>query len=133
MRTRTLDEVIHGLERRRRQPVEAAVEGVMLGHILAVEIGELAQRYPIGDAFAQLAIVPVLQAHQNKRAQHLRRDEAAATLVRLIQAAQEVVAHPFDQRRLLIEKITDRLRNGSSRTPCRSSSRSAKLICRAAG
>jgi hypothetical protein len=52
----------------------------MLGHILAVEIGELAQRYPIGDAFAQLAIIPVLQAHQNKRAQHLRRDEAAATL-----------------------------------------------------
>jgi hypothetical protein len=29
----------------------------MLGHILAVEIGELAQRYPIGDAFAQLAII----------------------------------------------------------------------------
>jgi hypothetical protein len=43
------DEVIYGLEHRRRQPVE----GVMLGHILAVEIGELAQRYPIGDAFAQ--------------------------------------------------------------------------------
>jgi hypothetical protein len=35
--------------------------------------------YPIGDAFAQLAIIPVLQAHQNERAQHLRRGEAAAT------------------------------------------------------
>jgi hypothetical protein len=27
------------------------------GHLLAVEIGELAQRYSIGDAFAQLAII----------------------------------------------------------------------------
>src|SRR6516164_5008481 len=29
------DEFVNGLERRRRQPVEAAVEGVMLGHLLA--------------------------------------------------------------------------------------------------
>src|SRR5580704_8070283 len=103
------DEVVDGLERRRRQPVEAAVEGVMLGHLLAVEIGEPAQRYSIGDAFTQLAIIPVLQAHQNERAQRLRRGEAAATLVRLIQAAYQVAAHPLDRRRLLIEKITDRL------------------------
>jgi hypothetical protein len=30
--------------------------------VIAVEIGEPAQRYSIGDAFAQLAIIPVLQA-----------------------------------------------------------------------
>src|SRR6516225_9985793 len=77
------DEVVDGLEGRRCQPVEAAVEGVMLGYLLAVEIGELAQRYSIGDAFAQLAIIPVLHPHQNECAQHLRRGEAAAALVRL--------------------------------------------------
>jgi len=32
---------------------------------------------------------------------------------------------------LLIEKIADRLQQRLKRTPCRSSSRSAKLICRA--
>jgi hypothetical protein len=32
------DQIIYGLER--RQPIEAAVERVMLGHQIAVEIGE---------------------------------------------------------------------------------------------
>jgi hypothetical protein len=50
--------------------------------------------------------IPVLQAHQKARAQHLGCGNAAATLVQLIQAAQEVVAHPIDQRRLLIEKAS---------------------------
>ena len=81
----------------------------MLGHLLAVEVGERSQRDSIGDAFAQLAIIPVLHPHQNQRAQRLRCGEAAATLVRLIQAAPQVAAHPLDQRRLLIEKITDHL------------------------
>ena len=63
----------------------------------------------------------------------LRRGEAAATVVRLFEAAHQIAPHPLDQRRLLIEKTTDRCSNGSSRTPCRNSSRSAKLICRAAG
>jgi hypothetical protein len=54
-------EIIDGFERLRRQPVEAAVEGVMLGHRIAVEIGELTQRQSVGDAFAQLAIIPVLK------------------------------------------------------------------------
>ena len=58
------DELIDGLERRRRQPIE----GIMLGHILAVKIGELAQRYSIGDAFAQLAIMPVSSASERVRA-----------------------------------------------------------------
>src|SRR5215470_834938 len=76
------DEVFDGLEGRLCQPVEAAVEGVMLGNLLAVEVGELAQRYSVGDAFTQLAIIPVLDPHQNQGAQRLRRGEAAATLSR---------------------------------------------------
>jgi hypothetical protein len=78
-----------------------------VAHLLAVEVGEPAQRYSIGDAFAQLAIIPVLQAHQNQCAQHLRRREATAALARLFQAAHQVAAHSLDQRRLTIEKITD--------------------------
>src|SRR5258708_1234052 len=45
----------------------------MLRHRRAVEVRELTQRQSIGDAFAQLAIVPVLEPHQNQRAQNLRR------------------------------------------------------------
>ena len=40
------------------QPIVGAVEGVMLGHGMAVELGESSQRVPIGDAFRQLPIVP---------------------------------------------------------------------------
>ena len=47
--------------------------------------------------------------HQNQYAQHLRRGKAVAALVRRFQAAHQVAAHPLDQDRLLIEKITNRL------------------------
>jgi hypothetical protein len=70
----------------------------MLGHLLAVEIGERSQRYSIGDAFAQLAIIPVLHPHQNQCAQHLRRGEAAATVVRLFEAAHQIAPYPLNQR-----------------------------------
>jgi len=53
-------EVVDGLECRRRQPVEAAVERIMLGYPVTVEIRELTQRHAIGNPFAQLAIIPVL-------------------------------------------------------------------------
>jgi len=60
-RDRRLDhEVVDGLECRRRQPVEAAVERIMLGYPVTVEIRELTQRHAIGNPFAQLAIIPVL-------------------------------------------------------------------------
>src|ERR1700751_4519726 len=88
---------------RRRQPVESAVEGIMLGHLLAVEIGERSQRYSTDDAFAQLAIIPVLHPHQNQCAQHLRRGEAAATVVRLFEAAHQIAPHPLDRPMLLVE------------------------------
>ena len=55
------------------QTDEATLKGVMLRHRRAVEVGELTKRQSICDAFTQLAIVPVLQPHQNQRAQNLRR------------------------------------------------------------
>ena len=59
-------QIIDGFERLRRQPIEAAVEGVMFGHRIAVEIGELTQRHTVGDPFAQFAIIPVLHPHQSQ-------------------------------------------------------------------
>jgi hypothetical protein len=103
------DEIIDGFERLRRQSIEAAVEGVMLGHRIAVEIGELAPRQSVGDPFAQLAIIPVLDAHQNERAQHLRRRQTATALARLLQAADQIAPHPLDHLVLGVEEIRNRL------------------------
>jgi hypothetical protein len=52
--------LLDGFERLARQPIEAAVERVMLGLRIAVEIGESTQRHTVDDLFAQRAIIPVL-------------------------------------------------------------------------
>src|SRR6202162_3230395 len=101
-------EIIDGFERLRRQPIEAAVEGVMLGPRSAVELGELPQRQSVGDAFAQLAIIPVLEAHQNERAQHLGRRQTAAAACRLLQPAHQIATYPLDQLMLLVEETGNR-------------------------
>jgi hypothetical protein len=51
----------------RRQPNQAALEGVACGNGLTVEIDELAQRQSIGDSFARLATLPALHANKNQR------------------------------------------------------------------
>src|ERR1017187_3172343 len=56
----------------RGEQVKGAVEGVVLGHTMAVDIGKAAQGRAVVDAFAQLAIVPVLDAHEDEGAQVLR-------------------------------------------------------------
>src|SRR5436190_9989250 len=48
-------------------------------HQLAVEVGELAQRVSVGDPLAQLAVIQVLDPHQDQRAQHLLRGQSVAT------------------------------------------------------
>jgi hypothetical protein len=83
----------------------AAVERVMLEHRTAVEIGELKQRHTVGDPFAPLAIIRVLDAHQNQRAQHLRRRQSAAALARLLQAAHEIA--PAALRKPSIPELID--------------------------
>ena len=106
----------------------------MLGYRPAVEAGELAQRQSIGDPFAQLAIVPVLDAHENQRAQDLLRRQTAATTARLLQAADQVAPHPLNHRMLIVEEIgnglqqrlqTDALSHqfpiGKTDLPCRCS------------
>jgi len=61
------DRVIDGLKRVGGNPVEGSVKRVVFRHPLAIELGEGPQRVPVRDPFAQLAIVPVLHAHQDHR------------------------------------------------------------------
>jgi hypothetical protein len=88
-------QVVDRCERLRRQPIETAVERVVFGHRIPVEIGKLTQRHTVGDPFTQLAIIPILDAHQNQRAQHLRRRQSAATRARLLQTTHQIASHPL--------------------------------------
>ena len=91
---------------------KGAVEGIVLGDGAAEELGELAQGRAIGDAFAQLAIIPVFDAPQGQGAQHLRRVQAVAAGGGVCQAALEVLAHVLDQRLVLIDEVGDLLEEG---------------------
>src|SRR5213593_3024498 len=68
---RANDGVIQFLYGGRTQPVERLVERIVLGNQLAVEAGELPQRVSIIDTFAQFAVIPILDAHQDQRPQNL--------------------------------------------------------------
>src|ERR1039458_5704634 len=68
------------------------------GHTMAVEVGKAAQGIAVINAFAQLAIVRVLDAHQDEGAQGLRGGDAAASGVGVLQSARQILAHLLDQR-----------------------------------
>src|SRR5215207_4351270 len=61
------------------RPGERPVERIVLGHRLAVEIREPAQRASVSNPFAQFAIIPVLDQHQDQRTQDLLRRQPLAT------------------------------------------------------
>jgi hypothetical protein len=98
-------QVVDGFERLRCQSDEAALKRVVLGHRRAVEVGELTQRQSVGDPLAQLAIVPVLEPHQNQRAQDLSRRQSAATTSGLLQPARQIAPDPLDHVSLVVEKV----------------------------
>ena len=102
-------QIIDRLERLGRQPIEAAVERVVSRHRQTIEVGELAQCASVGNPLAQFAIVPVLDAHQNQRAQHLLRRQAAATGLGLLQAPRQIAADLLDHVLLVVKKIGNRL------------------------
>src|SRR5215471_13495436 len=53
---------IDGLQRGRGKPVEGAVESIVHGYGVTVELRKTAQSKPVVDALAQFAVVPVLDA-----------------------------------------------------------------------
>src|SRR5437899_8803597 len=97
-------QVVDRFQRLWRQTDEAALKGIVFRDWRAVEVGELTQRQSICNAFAQLAIVPVLEPHQNQRPQDLYRRQSVATAVRLLQATHQVAPDTLDDVPLVVEK-----------------------------
>ena len=103
---------VDGLQGGRGEPVKGAVEGIVLGHALAVEVGKVAQRIAVVDAFAQLAIVPVFDAHQDEGAQGLGGGDSATSGVGVLQSARQILAHLLDQRGMVVQESEDALQEG---------------------
>src|SRR5260221_2152319 len=97
--------IIDRLERLGREPIEAAMERIVSRHRQTIEVRELAQCASIGNPLAQFAIVPVLDAHENQRAQDLLRRQAAATSLGLLQTPRQIEADLFDHVLLVVKKI----------------------------
>ena len=79
-----------------------------------MEIRELTQGHSLGDTLAQLAIIPVLDPHQNERAHHLTRGEAVAALARIFQAAVQIALHSLQHLTIVVQIACS---VGSSCTP----------------
>ena len=106
------DELIDGCQRGRGEPVEGPIESIVLGNSVTIELRKGAQREAIVDAIAQVAVVQVLDTHENQRAQGLLRGDAATSDVRLFQAPLQILAHEFDQNGMLLQEIGDPLQGG---------------------
>ena len=98
-------QIIDRLERFGREPGEAAVECIVSRHRQTIEVRELAQCASIGNPLAQFAIVPVLDAHENQRAQDLLRRQAAATSLGFLQTPSQIAADLLDHVLLVVKKI----------------------------
>jgi hypothetical protein len=77
---------------------------------MAVEVGKAAQGIAVVDAFAQLAIIPVLNAHEDEGAQGLRGGDAAAPGMGVLQSPYQILAHLLDQGGLVVQERGDALK-----------------------
>src|SRR5712675_3524154 len=76
-----------------------------------IEVCELAQCASVGNPLAQFTIVPVLDAHQNQRAQHLLWRQAVATGLGLLQTPRQIAADLLDHVLLVVQKIGNGLQH----------------------
>jgi len=102
----------HGLKRRGCQPVKGSMESIVLGDRLAMEVSEAAQGIPVGDALAQLTVVPVLDPHQGQSTQRLLRSKPMASCVWLLETCRQIASHLLDEFCVLVDEIRDRLQHG---------------------
>ena len=79
----------------------------MLGHRPAIEVRELAQGVAVGDPFAQFAILPVLDPHEDQGTQHLRRCQSVATGRRILQTSFQITSYRLDHLFVVVQKIGD--------------------------
>ena len=101
--------LIDGLHGVGSESVEGAIESIMLGHALAVKVRKGAQSVTVIDAFAQLAIIPVFDPHEDERAQGLGRGNSVAAGVGVLQPAHQILAHLLDQRGMVVQESEDGL------------------------
>jgi hypothetical protein len=104
--------LVDSRQRGRGNPVEGAIESIVLRYGVTIELREATQREPVIDALAQFAVVPVFDAHENQRAQDLGRRDAVAAAGRLFQTAFQIFAHLLDQGRMFIQEAGDPLQGG---------------------
>ena len=109
--------IIDGFKRLRRELDKRPVEGVMFGHRITVEIRELAQRQSISNPLTQLAIVPILDAHQNQRAQDLLWRQSMAASVGILQTLPKIVTNRCDDLFVVVKKVRDRLQQRFKNNP----------------
>src|SRR5207247_5802299 len=99
------DRVIELLHCGGTQPVERLVEGVVAGNRLTVEAGELSQRVSVIYAFAQFPVIPILDAHQDQRAENLVRGQTRSASFRFLQTALQIAANQFHQFVVVIQEV----------------------------
>ena len=89
----------------------------MLGNGVTVKLRKGAQSESIVDAIAQVAVVQILDAHEDQRAQGLLRADAAASSAGLFQAPLQILANEFDQIAMLLQETGDALQTGVEVNP----------------
>src|SRR5712692_2149663 len=104
--------LIDSFQRRRGQPIEGAVEGIVLGDAVAVKLRKAVQGIAIVDALAQFAIVPAFDAHECERAEGLLGGDPTAPRARVLQVPLEIAAHLLDQGWLLLQELRDATESG---------------------
>ena len=119
--------LVDGLHGGWGEAVESAVEGIVLGHQLAIEIRKGAQGIAVLDAFAPLAIVPVLDAHEHERAPGLRRVIPLQPVWGFCSPRTQSWRTGSTRVAGWSRKVRMPCRSGSRWTPWRRHSRSAKL------
>src|ERR1700746_1900278 len=72
------------------ESIESAIEGMVFGYRFAEKVGEATQGIAIVDAFAQFAIVPVLDPHKNEGAQDLGGSQPLASRGRALEPARQL-------------------------------------------
>src|SRR6201984_3125235 len=78
---------------------------------------ELPQRQSISNPFTQLAIVPILDAHQNQRAQDLLWRQSMAASVGILQTLPKIVTNRCDDLFVVVKKVRDRLQQRLKNQP----------------
>ena len=126
------DQFVDGPKRVVRQPIEVAVECMVFGHTLPIKLRELAQRHSIRNALTQLAVVPVLDALENERAQDLLRRQSASTALWIFQSSREIAPHLLDNLPLIVKKVGNGLeqRLQADAPPYQLPIRKTDLTCR---